>query len=317
MAGDTELPGACAAGTGRRLASWPAGNAPRWSTSRPRMCQISPWQSKRAGHLAGRAGRRRCPGRAGGQELAVSPADRPGPPPEQKKTARRRVTSRRDPAGSTRPVAGPNRRRPGRKMPGSGCAPARAAAWSPSTWRTPCRPVTGPGLRHTWPAARPAPSTRARSGSPSARPARPARTRRHPKRTASLPPSTGAGDPASTSELGPSSGLARSCRAPPRQVCGQALEGAGISVLELGITGSAEELAGVAGEDNRCRHGRGQDQAQRGRVDAGGQFALLLARCQRCRPARRRPGWRPMRQASRRIGRGSVGASVMISPGLT
>jgi len=45
-----------------------------------------------------------------------------------------------DAAGSTRPVAGPNRRGPGRKDAGERLRAARAAAWSPSTWRTPPPP---------------------------------------------------------------------------------------------------------------------------------------------------------------------------------
>jgi hypothetical protein len=57
----------------------------------------------------------------------------------------------------------------------------------------------------------------------------------------------------------------------------QALESVGISCLEPGVAGcDAEELAGVAGKDDRRRHDREQDQAQHGRVNVGGELAPPL-----------------------------------------
>ena len=107
---------------------------------RPRTRPTAPWRNKPRG-TPGWTRWKASTARAGWRpRLDCSPPDRPG---------RRR---RQAPAGSTRPAAGPTRRSPGQKMPGSAARPAGAEADRGGTARPAARaPPRGLAARRRGP----------------------------------------------------------------------------------------------------------------------------------------------------------------------
>ena len=149
------------------MTSRPAGTTPRWSPGGHARGRPRPGGTSRAGHLAGRAGRHRRPGRAGGQDLTVrlligraAVAGRPRPVRRDRRLGLPAAALARRCRGSAARPAGAEADRGGTARPAARAPPRGLAARRRGPDRRRSRPAT-PG-QPGWPAGGAAP----RAGAP-------------------------------------------------------------------------------------------------------------------------------------------------------